>query len=278
MRVAHGLLCLALLPLPPAGAATPPALLLAEADRGEVDVGRYLVSEKLDGVRAYWDGERLLSRGGQVIAAPDWFLAALPPTPLDGELWLGRGSFERLSGIVRRARPVEAEWREVRYMVFELPGAPGGFSERAERLRQLVRTVNVPWLREITQFSVVDRQSLQQRLAEVVAGGGEGLMLHRADAPYTTGRNPALLKLKPAADDEAVVIGHVPGKGKYLGQLGALRVRTADGRIFALGSGLDDAMRRAPPPLGSVVTYRYRDLTGRGLPRFPTFLRLREDL
>lgn len=275
-HIARGLLCLALLPQPLPAAPTPP-LLLAETAPASFEVGAYLVSEKLDGVRAYWDGRRLLSRRGNELAAPDWFLAALPPVPLDGELWLGRGQFERLSGIVRRQKPVDAEWREVRYMLFELPGAPGTFRERSARLGELVRAANVPWLVEISQNLTVDREILQKSLEAVVAAGGEGLMLHRADAPYVSGRDPALLKLKPRHDAEATVIGHLPGKGKYRGQLGALRVRTADGREFALGSGLSDAQRREPPPIGALVSYRYRDLTARGLPRFATFLRQRDD-
>ena len=258
-------------------AAEPPAILLAEVYREQVDVTRYLVSEKLDGVRAIWDGASLRFRSGKDINAPRWFLDGLPKRPLDGELWIARGSFERLSGIVRRDVPDDAEWRQVRYMIFELPGAPGTFSERAEAIRQIAREANGPWLREIEQFPVVDRNSLQKRLKEVVKAGGEGLMLHRADAIYETGRSDVLLKMKPWDDAEAVVIGHVPGKGKYAGLLGALRVRTPDGREFSLGTGFTDEQRRNPPPIGSTVTYRYRDMTGSRLPRFASFLRPRTE-
>ncbi len=265
-----------LLPLA-ATRADAPALLLANVYRDGIDPAGYLVSEKLDGVRALWDGQRLVSRGGREIRAPAWFTAALPAQPLDGELWLGRGRFERLSGIVRREVPDDDEWREVRYMLFELPGAPGGFAERAAALRALVRAVNRPWLAEIEQFTVVDRAELQRRLQAVVAAGGEGLMLHRADAPYETGRSDALLKLKPWLDAEAVVVGHLPGKGKYAGRVGALRLRRPDGVEFDVGSGLSDAQRSDPPRPGTTVTYRYRALTARGLPRFATFVRVRED-
>ena len=258
-------------------AAEPPAILLAEVYHDQVDVSRYLVSEKLDGVRAIWDGASLRFRSGKEINAPRWFLDGLPKRPLDGELWISRGSFERLSGIVRRDVPDDAEWRQVRYMIFELPGAPGTFSERAEAMRQIARETNVPWLREIEQFPVVDRNSLQKRLKEVVRAGGEGLMLHRADALYETGRSETLLKVKPWDDAEAVVVGHLSGKGKYVGLTGALRVRTPEGVEFALGSGLSDAQRRDPPPIGATVTYRYRDLTNSGLPRFASFLRVRQE-
>lgn len=254
-----------------------PAILLSGVYREQVDVSRYLVSEKLDGVRAIWDGQVLRFRSGKNINAPRWFLAALPKQALDGELWIGRGSFDRLSGIVRRETPVDAEWHEVRYMLFELPGAPGKFSDRAEQIRQLVRQANVPWLREIEQIRIVDRSSLQKRFAEVVQAGGEGLMLHRADALYQTGRSDVLLKMKPLQDAEAVVIGHQAGKGKYAGALGALRLRTPEGQVFLLGSGFSDAQRKNPPAIGTTVTYRYRDLTSKGLPRFASFLRVREE-
>jgi DNA ligase-1 len=260
-----------------AAAAEQPAILLAEVYRNQVDVANYLVSEKLDGVRAIWDGEALRFRSGKPINAPGWFVQGLPKMPLDGELWIGRGTFERLSGIVRKEVPVDAEWRQVRYMIFELPGAPGNFRERAEAMRRIVRQANVPWLREIEQFSVVDRGSLQKRMNEVVKAGGEGLVLHRADSPYETGRSDSLLKMKPWEDAEAVVIAHQPGRGKYAGMLGALRVRAPDGREFFLGTGFSDEQRRDPPPVGATITYRYRGLTSSGLPRFASFLRMREE-
>ena len=264
------------LPATLAGAEAP-AILLAEVYRNQVDVSQYLVSEKLDGVRGIWDGQTLRFRSGKTISAPAWFLDRLPKRPLDGELWMGRGTFERLSGIVRREIPDEAEWRQVRYMIFELPGAPGTFTQRAALIREIVKQANVPWLREIEQFQVVDRNSLQKRMTEVVMAGGEGLVLHRADAPYETGRSDTLLKMKPWEDAEAVVIGHLPGKGRHAGKMGALRVRAKDGREFSLGTGFTDEQRRDPPPVGATVTYRYHDLTRKGLPRFASFLRVRVD-
>jgi DNA ligase-1 len=162
-------------------------------------------------------------------------------------------------------------------MIFELPGAAGSFRERAEEIRQLVRKADVLWLHEIVQFQVVHRSILQKQLDEIVKAGGEGLMLHRADATYETGRSDTLLKMKPWDDAEAVVIAHLPGKGKYNGTMGALRVRTIDGREFSLGTGFTDQQRKTPPPIGKMVTYRYRDFTSSGLPRFASFLRVQEE-
>lgn len=257
--------------------ADPPAILLAQVYRHQVDVLQYLVSEKLDGVRAIWDGQSLRFRSGKAINAPAWFIDGLPKRALDGELWMGRSSFERLSGIVRRDIPSDAEWHQVRYMIFELPQAAGTFEQRAAKIRELVRYANVPWLMVIEQFRVRDDSELQRRMNEIVKAGGEGLMLHRADAPYETRRSDTLLKMKPWDDAEAVVIAHLPGKGKHTGEMGALRVRTDDGREFSLGSGFSDLQRKNPPPIGATVTYRYRDFTRSGLPRFASFLRVREE-
>jgi len=261
-------------------AAVPPAptLLLAERYRDDIDVPRYWVSEKLDGVRASWDGKNLRFRSGNPVPAPQWFLDALPSQSLDGELWLGRGSFEQLSAIVRRQTPVDAEWQRVRYMIFELPNAPGSFTDRVEQIKAVTAAANLPWLQPVFQFRLPNDAALQRKLREVVRNGGEGLMLHRDDAAYETGRSSALLKVTPWLDAEATVVAHLPGKGKYAGMLGALHMELPDGRRFALGSGLSDAQRRNPPPLGTQITYRYRELTKSGMPRFPRYLRVRDKL
>ena len=264
------------LPALPALAAEPLPLLLAEVDSGHSDISRYLVSEKLDGVRAFWDGQTLRTRNGNAITPPAWFTENFPSQALDGELWIARGQFDRLSATVRRQVPDDAEWRAVRYLVFELPQAPGTFRERAHSLNKLVAAARTPWLQAVEQFELNNRQAVDQKLAEILKLGGEGLMLHRADATYTTGRSDVLLKMKLWHDAEAEVIGHQPGKGKYAGMLGALRVRTADGVEFMLGTGFNEAERKTPPPIGSTVTYRYREVTKRGVPRFASFYRVRE--
>ncbi|MBK9350960.1 MAG: DNA ligase [Sulfuritalea sp.] len=264
-------------PVPAAAEALPPPLLLAERYRDGIDVSNYWISEKLDGVRAVWDGRVLRFRSGNPVPAPQWFLDGLPAEALDGELWLARGRFDELSAIVRRKAPVDAEWRRVRYMVFELPAAAGSFTERIARMQAIAAAAQRPWLMAIPQFRLADVAALKKKLNEIVRAGGEGLMLHRADAAYETGRSATLLKLTPWLDAEAVVVGHIPGKGKHAGKLGALRMEMPDGRRFSLGSGLSDALRRDPPPLGTLVTYRYRELTPKGMPRFPSYLRVRDN-
>ncbi|MBA3013833.1 MAG: DNA ligase [Proteobacteria bacterium] len=242
------------------------------------DPTQYWVSEKYDGVRAYWDGEQLKFRSGHPIASPAWFVTGLPKVRLDGELWMGRGSFQRLVGIVRKKAPIEDEWREVRFMVFELPGASGTFTARIAQIKRIVDQTHLPWVHAVPQTRVSGNQELKKRLTEVVASGGEGLMLHRAEALYHGGRSSDLLKVKLWLDDEAKVVGHRPGTGKYLGMMGAMEVETAAGLRFLIGTGFTDAERREPPVVGSVITYRYTGLTKGGLPRFPAFLRIRQEL
>ena len=256
---------------------TAPPLLQANLLGAGVDVSKYLVSEKYDGVRAVWDGSVLRFRSGNVVRAPKWFLAKLPTTPLDGELWIARGKFELVSGIARKSVPVDEEWRQINYMVFEQPDGAGRFEERVGRLQRIVASANFAQLKAVEHYRLGNRAALNAKLAEVVSGGGEGLMLHLADAPYSTGRSDALLKFKPLLDSEAVVIQHIAGQGKYVGMLGALEVKTAEGVVFRLGTGFTDAVRRQPPAVGARVTYQYRDLTKNGVPRFASFLRERVD-
>ncbi len=260
-----------------AGSAAPaPRLLLANAIGPHIDPKLYLVSEKYDGVRAYWDGKTLRFRSGRQIPAPAWFVQRLPSHALDGELWLGRRQFDALSSVVRSEPANDADWRRLRFMVFELPDAPGSFAERALQIDKIVLAAAWPQLQAVKQRRVSNHAELQHLFQQTVRAGGEGLMLHLASAPYTTGRSDALIKLKPQLDSEGVVIGHRPGRGKYVGMLGALQLQTADGKRFWVGTGFSDAQRRDPPAIGSTVTYRYRELTPSGLPRFSSFLRVRE--
>ena len=255
----------------PSASAAP---LLAREWPTAADPAGFLVSEKLDGVRALWDGRQLRFRSGRPIAAPAWFTQRLPAEPLDGELWLGRGRFEALSGLVRRSQPDDSGWQALRYQVFELPAAGGSFAERAARLQALAarQAAGSPWA-ALAQQPAQGRAWLAQSLATVLAAGGEGLMLHRADAPQASGRGPWLYKHKPLHDAEALVLAHQPGQGRLRGLLGALQVRTDDGVELAIGTGFTDADRRQPPAVGERITFTHRGYTAGGVPRFASYLR-----
>ncbi len=261
-----------------AGEQAPPLILANVYDAGtDIDVSDYWVSEKLDGVRGYWDGEKLLTRSGNVIQTPAWFTRNWPDVPLDGELWAGRGRFEHASSTVRTQTPEDDAWRQMQFMVFDLPAQGGTFTERLAVLQAVLDAAAVPWLQAVAQFRVADHAELRAMLGNVVTEGGEGLMLHRGSSLYRAGRTDDLLKYKLYQDGEARVIGHLPGNGKYTGMLGALLVERVDGMQFRIGTGFTDAERRDPPPVGCWITYAYNGFTASGVPRFARFVRIRDD-
>ncbi|HEY4367063.1 MAG TPA: DNA ligase [Steroidobacteraceae bacterium] len=283
MRAARDVLLLAwllgFLPFTVAIPAGTPAVMLANVYRpGESDLADYWVSEKYDGVRAYWDGAKLLTRSGNLIHPPQWFTAGWPRIALDGELWVGRGKFEATSATVRDANPDDAAWRKVRFMVFDLPAQPDVFTQRIATLQAVLSTLALPWVVPVVQFKVADQAALDRELRKIVAAGGEGLMLHRGSSAYRAERTGDLLKLKPYLDAEVRVIGYLRGNGKYRDMMGALQVERPDGLQFRLGTGFTDEQRRHPPPIGSWVTYGYRSLTAKGIPCFARFLRVRDDM
>ena len=253
-----------------------PSIELLSSAPPDVDPSGYLVSEKFDGVRAIWDGRGLRFRSGRPISAPGWFTEGWPDTPLDGELWGGRGHFDLTSASVRRSAPDDAEWRALRLMVFDMPGAAGSFAQRAARIETLVHTSTTSALAAVAQQVIGDRVALQHRLDSVVRGGGEGLVLHRADAPWAPGRSTAVLKLKPMHDAEAQVLACEPGRGRLVGLMGALRVRNVAGTEFRIGSGFTDAERRNPPAVGSWITYTHHGHAPAGVPRFASYWRTAE--
>ncbi|MFT6977989.1 DNA ligase [Shewanella sp. Actino-trap-3] len=253
---------------------TPPIQLATQYQQDTV-VAEYLVSEKLDGVRGYWDGSNMLTRSGRKVALPASFTLGFPHVAIDGELWLGRNRFEQISALVRRQQVPDQEWQEVRFMMFDLPQHPGPFSERYSAMKMMVEQTASTHLQVIKQETVASTEALFTILDGVVNAGGEGLMLHYQQAHYAVGRSEYIIKLKPKYDAEAVVIGHTQGKGKYRGKLGALVVKTPAGLVFNVGSGLSDKQRENPPLVGSIITYQYLGFTQKGTPRFASFLRER---
>ena len=250
-------------------------VMLAGVYEGNVDIAGYLVSEKLDGVRARWDGKKLISRGGNVFAAPFWWTKDFPSETVDGELWMGKNMFEDTLSVVRKSSPHNG-WAKVLFLVFDLPAHGGTFQERDKALRRVVSRAGSPYMKKVRQFEVQSPEHLAYLLEETVRAGGEGLMLHKKSGRYKSGRSSDLLKFKKSYDDEAVVVSHNKGKGKFRGMLGSLTVETPEGVRFKLGTGFTDEQRKNPPPVGSTVTYKYSGLTQNGVPKFPSFWRVRE--
>ena len=245
------------------------------------DARGWLMSEKLDGYGTNWDGENFYSREGNLFHVPQWFKKGLPRVPLDGELWVGRGKFEEAASIVSSQQMSDA-WKRVTFNVFDAPGHPGGFEERIAAAEQLVK--GAPYAKVVRHRRCKGAPHIESELKRVEGLGGEGLVLRGPSSPYEGGRRvSSYLKVKSFHDAEAVVTGYSPGKGKHAGVVGGLWVetlgddRTAPGIRFKLGTGLSDEQRRRPPPIGTVVTYRYQGGTGSGKPRFASFLRVRKN-
>jgi DNA ligase-1 len=254
-----------------------PPLLLAESwDRAQ-DVAGWWMSEKLDGVRAYWDGKQFLSRLGNIYHAPDWFCAGLPDLPLDGELWLGRKQFQRTVSIARRQDKSE-HWRELRFVIFDAPAVDAAFEARMEFFQKVVGKEKPPYALAHPHEVCRDLDHLHAELSRVEELGGEGLMLRQPRSRYAVGRSATLLKVKSFLDAEARVLEHQPGTGRHKGRLGALFVEMTGGIRFAVGTGFSDAERENPPPIGSIIAFRYQELSDGGVPRFPSYLGMREDV
>jgi DNA ligase-1 len=259
-----------------AGEKAGPPLLLAERWDNAQDLAGWWLSEKLDGVRAYWDGTSLISRLGNRFHAPDWFLEGLPGIPLDGELWIGRKAFQRTVGIVRRQDKTDL-WKEVRYIAFDAPGVDAAFEGRFAAIRAHIARHRPPYLAAHEHALCIGLDHLRAELARVEALGGEGLMVRQPESRYEVGRSLTLLKIKSFRDAEARVLGHLKGAGRHKGRLGALLVELADGTQFSVGTGFSDAEREAPPPVGSAITFRYQELSDGGVPRFPSYVGVRVD-
>jgi DNA ligase-1 len=251
-------------------------LLLKTYDKSQ-DVTGWLMSEKLDGIRAIWDGESLTTRKGNPIAAPDWFIKGLPSFAIDGELWTQRNDFETISSIVRTQTP-DKRWKNISYNIFEVPNysdKTNGLLARLSVLEQFLNQHPSQFLRIIPQTTIKSPKHLQDELSKVIALGGEGLVVRKPAIPYQTGRSSSALKVKQHQDTECTVIGYKSGKGKYDGQTGALQCQLPSGLTFFIGSGLSDQQRQHPPEIDSIITFKYYGLTKNKLPRFPVFMRKR---
>lgn len=255
-------------------AAKTPAIQLATKYNLKHDINQYWISEKLDGVRGYWNGKTLLTKNGNKLKAPQWFTQQWPTQAIDGELWIKRHAFEQTVSCVRQKKS-EACWKSIRFMIFDLPQNKENFSIRINKMKQLVEQVNSTHFQMIEQFKLPSIKALDNKLADIVQKNGEGLMLHYQKAYYTAGRSNNIMKLKPYQDAEAVVLKHVEGKGKYQHMLGSMQVKTTAGIIFKIGSGFSDTERKNPPPIGSTITFKYIGKTQRGVPKFASFLRIR---
>jgi len=239
------------------------------------DISQYWISEKLDGMRGYWDGKQLFTRQGNKIHNPSWFTKDWPTISMDGELWVARDEFQSTVSCVRRIKINDDCWRNVRFMIFDLPNHKATFTDRIKMMKNLTSNTQSNYLHMIQQVQLKNNQQLDQLLTNIISKQGEGLMVHKANSYYYVGRSSNLMKFKKVQDAEAIVIAYIGGKGKYKGMLGAITVQTETGIIFNIGSGFSDNERANPPAIGSTITYKYNGKTKANIPRFARFFRIR---
>lgn len=252
-------------------------MMLPQVYEENRDISGWLVSEKLDGVRGYWDGTALISKQGIPFHPPAVFLKNFPDFALEGEIWGGRGTFEQTVAVVKREE-VNNGWLTLQFAVFDVPAAAGGTMQRLAKAREWFVKHPSGHAFVIPQKRVSNAAELKEELLRVEALGGEGLIVRNPDALYVSGRSAAILKVKSYQDMEAVVVGHLSGSGKNAGRLGALLVQLPNGIQFKIGSGFSDAERRSPPPIGATISFKYYGLYQSGIPKFASFLRVRQDL
>jgi len=250
---------------------------LVSVYQSNVQVSEYLVSEKYDGVRAIWKAGELVTKNGNKIYAPDWFIKGLPDVWLDGELWSKRQDFEFIASTVLSQKANTAAWKKIQYKVFDMPNYQQPFIERAAAYTQLIKQLNVPFIQSIKQVQLADNDALSSLLKKLTAIGSEGLILHRKQARFASGRSDNVLKLKPYQEAKATVRAYVPGKGKYQDMTGSLEVVWYSTALksevrFKIGSGLSDKDRKEPPKIGSRVRFKYHGLTKNNIPRFASYI------
>jgi len=253
-----------------------PQLSLAKNFKGQMQNSSYWVSEKLDGIRCYWNGKELKTRSGRVLNAPEWFVKDLPTQALDGELWTGRDGYQALTKIVLDKIPNDNLWKKVSFQVFDLPLNTSPFETRQTALQKIVQATNLPHLQLVKQTQMFDLEKIKSQLNSVIKKGGEGLMLRTPGSVYESGRSEHLLKMKKRQDAEARVIAYQEGRGKFKNMMGAIWVEMPNGKLFKIGTGFSNLERQNPPPIGSDVTYSHQGFTKKGLPRFASFTRIRE--
>jgi DNA ligase-1 len=250
-------------------------LMLPQVYEENINISGWLVSEKLDGVRGYWDGKTLMSKNGNPFHPPAAFIQNFPAFALEGELWGGRGTFEQTISIVKKQNPHDG-WLNLKFAIFDVPKSEGGFVQRLAKAKEWFSKNHSEHAFVIPQKTMQSKDVLKKELHRVESLGGEGLIVRRPDTIYSKGRSADILKVKSYHDTEAVVVGHIPGRGKNNGKLGSLQVQLPDGTKFKIGTGFSDKERAAPPPVGTTITFKYYGMYQSGIPKFPSFMRVRQ--
>ncbi len=243
----------------------------------QYDIKGWLMSEKLDGIRAYWDGKKMLSKNGNIIHTPSWFIKDFPKFKLDGELWTKRGDFENIQSIVLDKNPSK-HWKNITYNIFELPGEKGDFFKRLEKINSWQKLNNNKYIKIIEQIECKNKKHLDKYLGKMITLNAEGVMIKNPNLEYFVGRSSNILKVKKFLDKEAKVIGinyHKDSKGLNI-KFKSLVLKLENNIVFNLGNGFTKKERTDHPKIGDIVTFKYYSLTKFGKPKFASFLRVRK--
>ena len=255
-------------------------IMLAKKYTPNIDITGWYISEKFDGIRAYWKSKdrKLYTRNGNIINAPEWYINKFPNIDLDGELWINRGKFNKVSGIVRTKIPNDKNWEHIKYMVFDLPTINKIYEMRVQLYIDIIRNSNCKWLISVKIHKIKNISDILIKLKQIEKKGGEGLMIRKPSSLYENKRSSSLLKIKSFSDEEGTVIGYNKGIGKYKNMIGSLCIINKSGKKINVGTGLSDELRKNPPKIGSNITYKYFEKGKDGIPRFPIYVSERYDL
>jgi DNA ligase-1 len=258
-------------------------------DPDKHDVVGWSVSEKLDGVRALWCPERegFFSRSNKPLHVPPSWIEMMQDVGerLDGEFFLDRGEFQACVSAVRKKAPTDADFRGIRYVVFDCITEGNHNKRLAAAIAALldadidIKGTGKVWV--LKHYTVQDMDTIDQMYRTVTKKGGEGLMFRNPAAGYEMKRTGNLLKWKPSIDGTAIVTGMVEGEGKHVGRMGKLVcIDDENGACFGCGTGFSDAERQewwdGGDPKGVSIRWRAMERTKDGVPRHPVYICINE--
>lgn len=262
-------------------------LLAQNFDNKNNHIG-WFMSEKLDGIRCIFYNNHLYSRTAHTIHAPTWFIENISKslegtgvTMLDGELYTKRNDFQCICSIVKKDIPIDEEWKDIKYMVFDIPLENDlVFRDRYNKMMSILNNNNLR-VQIVIHNIISDISDIDKYLDEITNVDGEGIMLRDPNSYYEQKRSKSLIKYKKFSDDDAIITAVELGKGKYVKDIGKFKVKWLNEPHieFYVGTGLDDNIRKIKDKeslIGKVVKIKYYSVTGSGKPRFPVFIGFRE--
>jgi len=234
------------------------------------NISGWVMSEKLDGIRGYWDGKTMYTKQGTKLFPPKGFTSNFPPFTLDGELWSKHQDFEYIQSTVLSHN---GSWKGITYNIFEAPKAKDDFVVRLQKVKQWFQKHPNPYARIVPQHPCLSQHDLLLYLDDVAGQGGEGVMVKDPSLEYFSGRTSHILKVKKAHDMEGTVVHVIINP--TTNTLKSLELVLDNGVHFKLGNGFSDEERKHPPLVGQQITFKYYGFTKNKKPKFASFIRIR---